>query len=454
MVNVGQVKNWSKLSKNSDNYQLLIYSIIAALGGLLFGFDTGVISGAIPFIRTEFELTAYQEGFAVSNLMIACTVGALIAGPVADWGGRKKVLILCSLLFLISAIFSAFPRNFTELVIARFVGGLGVGVASVVSPMYITEISPASIRGRLVALNQLAIVFGILFSYLSNWLLLDTGINNWRFMLAAESVPSLCFLFGLMLIPESPRWLMKVGNEPGALSILNIVSGKNNAVKELEEIKKSLLQKKTSFKELFHPSIRKVLIVGVLFSLFAHLTGIDTIIYYGPIIFLESGFQTNDAFLASVLIGVTNLVFTIIGMFMVDRFGRRILLLVGMAGMGVSMAFVGYCMESSIISAKWTLLWIMIYIASFAMSIGVVIWVYLSEIYPTKVRGQALSVATMVLWMGNVILTQLFPVMMEIFSGGTFYIFSIICLISFIFFITMIKETKGLSLEQIEKIWI
>ena len=228
MVNVGQVKNWSKLSKNSDNYQLLIYSIIAALGGLLFGFDTGVISGAIPFIRTEFELTAYQEGFAVSNLMIACTVGALIAGPVADWGGRKKVLILCSLLFLISAIFSAFPRNFTELVIARFVGGLGVGVASVVSPMYITEISPASIRGRLVALNQLAIVFGILFSYLSNWLLLDTGINNWRFMLAAESVPSLCFLFGLMLIPESPRWLMKVGNEPGALSILNIVSGKNN----------------------------------------------------------------------------------------------------------------------------------------------------------------------------------------------------------------------------------
>ena len=440
--------------KQINNYQLLTYSIIAALGGLLFGFDTGVISGAIPFIRGEFELTKYQEGFAVSNLMIACTVGALIAGPIADWAGRKKVLILCGLLFLISAIFSALPLSFMELVIARFIGGLGVGVASVVSPMYITEISPANIRGRLVALNQLAIVVGILCSYLSNWILLDTGINNWRFMLATESIPSITFLFGLIFIPESPRWLMKNGDEKGALSILNIVSGKNNAVKELGEIKESLSRKKASIKELLHPSLRKVLIVGILFSLFAHLTGIDTIIYYGPIIFLESGFQTNDAFLASVIIGITNLVFTILGMLMVDKFGRRILLLVGMAGMGVSMALVGFCMESDIISAKWTLLWIMTYIASFAMSIGVVIWVYLSEIFPTKVRGQALSVATMVLWLGNVILTQLFPIMMEAFGGSTFYIFSIICLISFIFFVTMIKETKGLSLEEIEKIWL
>lgn len=235
---------------------------------------------------------------------------------------------------------------------------------------------------------------------------------------------------------------------------MNIVSGKKNAVKELGEIKESLSRKKASIKELLHPSLRKVLIVGILFSLFAHLTGIDTIIYYGPIIFLESGFQTNDAFLASVIIGITNLVFTILGMLMVDKFGRRILLLVGMAGMGVSMALVGFCMESDIISAKWTLLWIMTYIASFAMSIGVVIWVYLSEIFPTKVRGQALSVATMVLWLGNVILTQLFPIMMEAFGGSTFYIFSIICLISFIFFVLMIKETKGLSLEQIERIWI
>jgi sugar porter (SP) family MFS transporter len=434
--------------------QLLIFSTAAALGGLLFGFDTGVISGAIHFIKIEFNLNAYQEGFAVSNLMIACVIGALLAGPIADWTGRKKVLILCAVLFTVSAILSALPRSFTELVIARFIGGMGVGMASVVSPMYIAEISPAKIRGRLVALNQLAIVVGILLSYLSNWLLVDTGINNWRYMLVAEILPAITFLVGLFFIPESPRWLTKEGLEKEALDVLNVVAGAENADHELQEVKKSLAEKKTSLKELFHPSLRRVLIVGILFSLFAHITGIDTIIYYGPIIFLESGFKTDSALLASVMIGITNLIFTFVGMAMVDKAGRKFLLLVGLAGMGISMVLVGFCMQSDIISAKWTLLWIMTYIASFAMSIGVVIWVYLSEIYPTRVRGQALSVATMVLWLGNVILTQLFPVMMERFGGGTFYIFSFICLLAFIFTWTMVKETKGVSLEEIEEMWV
>ena len=439
---------------DTDKNQLLIFSTAAALGGLLFGFDTGVISGAIHFIKIEFNLNAYQEGFAVSNLMIACVIGALLAGPIADWTGRKKVLILCAVLFTVSAILSALPRSFTELVIARFIGGMGVGMASVVSPMYIAEISPAKIRGRLVALNQLAIVVGILLSYLSNWLLVDTGINNWRYMLVAEILPAITFLVGLFFIPESPRWLTKEGLEKEALDVLNVVAGAANADHELQEVKKSLAEKKTSLKELLHPSLRRVLIVGILFSLFAHITGIDTIIYYGPIIFLESGFKTDSALLASVMIGITNLIFTFVGMAMVDKAGRKFLLLVGLAGMGISMMLVGFCMQSDMISAKWTLLWIMTYIASFAMSIGVVIWVYLSEIYPTRVRGQALSVATMVLWLGNVILTQLFPVMMERFGGGTFYIFSFICLLAFIFTWTMVKETKGVSLEEIEEMWV
>tara|TARA_B100001013_G_scaffold248017_1_gene153767 strand:- start:660 stop:1994 length:1335 start_codon:yes stop_codon:yes gene_type:complete len=434
--------------------QLLIFSTAAALGGLLFGFDTGVISGAIHFIKIEFNLNAYQEGFAVSNLMIACVIGALLAGPIADWTGRKKVLILCAVLFTVSAILSALPRSFTELVIARFIGGMGVGMASVVSPMYIAEISPAKIRGRLVALNQLAIVVGILLSYFSNWVLVDTGINNWRYMLVAEILPAITFLVGLFFIPESPRWLTKEGLEKEALDVLNVVAGAANADHELQEVKKSLAEKRTSLKELLHPSLRRVLVVGILFSLFAHITGIDTIIYYGPIIFLESGFKTDSALLASVMIGITNLIFTFVGMAMVDKAGRKFLLLVGLAGMGISMMLVGFCMQSDMISAKWTLLWIMTYIASFAMSIGVVIWVYLSEIYPTRVRGQALSVATMVLWLGNVILTQLFPVMMERFGGGTFYIFSFICLLAFIFTWTMVKETKGVSLEEIEEMWV
>ena len=439
---------------DTDKNQLLIFSTAAALGGLLFGFDTGVISGAIHFIKIEFNLNAYQEGFAVSNLMVACVIGALLAGPIADWTGRKKVLILCAVLFTFSAILSALPRSFTELVIARFIGGMGVGMASVVSPMYIAEISPAKIRGRLVALNQLAIVVGILLSYLSNWLLVDTGINNWRYMLVAEILPAITFLVGLFFIPESPRWLTKEGLEKEALDVLNVVAGTANSDHELQEVKKSLAEKRTSLKELLHPSLRRVLIVGILFSLFAHITGIDTIIYYGPIIFLESGFKTDSALLASVMIGITNLIFTFVGMAMVDKAGRKFLLLVGLAGMGISMMLVGFCMQSDMISAKWTLLWIMTYIASFAMSIGVVIWVYLSEIYPTRVRGQALSVATMVLWLGNVILTQLFPVMMERFGGGTFYIFSFICLLAFIFTWTMVKETKGVSLEEIEEMWV
>ena len=439
---------------DTDKNQLLIFSTAAALGGLLFGFDTGVISGAIHFIKIEFNLNAYQEGFAVSNLMVACVIGALLAGPIADWTGRKKVLILCAVLFTVSAILSALPRSFTELVIARFIGGMGVGMASVVSPMYIAEISPAKIRGRLVALNQLAIVVGILLSYFSNWVLVDTGINNWRYMLVAEILPAITFLVGLFFIPESPRWLTKEGLEKEALDVLNVVAGAANADHELQEVKKSLAEKRTSLKELLHPSLRRVLIVGILFSLFAHITGIDTIIYYGPIIFLESGFKTDSALLASVMIGITNLIFTFVGMAMVDKAGRKFLLLVGLAGMGISMMLVGFCMQSDIISAKWTLLWIMTYIASFAMSIGVVIWVYLSEIYPTRVRGQALSVATMVLWLGNVMLTQLFPVMMERFGGGTFYIFSFICLLAFIFTWTMVKETKGVSLEKIEEMWV
>ena len=439
---------------DTNKNQLLIFSTVAALGGLLFGFDTGVISGAIPFIKLEFYLNSYQEGFAISNLMIACVIGALIAGPIADWTGRKKVLILCAVLFIVSAILSALPRSFTELVIARFIGGIGVGVASVVSPMYIAEISPAKIRGRLVALNQLAIVIGILLSYLSNWLLVDTGINNWRYMLVAEILPATTFLMGLFFILESPRWLTKEGLEKDALDVLKVVAGAVNADHELQKIKKSLAEKKTSLKELLHPSLRRVLIVGILFSLFAHITGIDTIIYYGPIIFLESGFKTDSALLASVIIGITNLIFTFVGMAMIDKAGRKFLLLVGIAGMGISMTLVGFCMQSDMISAKWTLLWIMTYIASFAMSIGVVIWVYLSEIYPTRVRGQALSVATMVLWLGNVILMQLFPVMMERFGGGTFYIFSFICLLAFIFTWTMVKETRGVSLEEIEKMWV
>ncbi len=425
-------------------------SFVAAVGGLLFGFDTGVISGAISFVTLHFQLSAHQTGFAVSNLMIACTIGALIAGPLTDRVGRKKILILAAFFFAISALLSAIPRTFSELIIARFIGGLAVGIASVLSPMYITEISPAKIRGRLVALNQLAIVVGILIAYFSNYLLVNTGPNNWRWMFGVEIIPALFFTFVLFLIPESPRWLMKQGSIEKSRQILAKIGGEAHAKVEIEEIKASLTEDQGTYKDLFKPGLRKVLLIGVLLALFAHITGIDTIIYYGPTIFMKAGFQSNaSAIFGSVLIGLINLIFTLVGIALVDKVGRKSLLLIGLTGMGISMVLVGLASNS----AQFVVIPVLTFIASFAMSIGVVIWVYLAEIFPTNLRGRAMSIATFVLWISNVLITQIFPWMLETMKQYTFYVLAGTCVIALLFTKTMVFETKNKSLEELEQYW-
>ncbi|MFC1551208.1 sugar porter family MFS transporter [Candidatus Latescibacterota bacterium] len=451
------IESGNSVTSSADNGSIMyayFISFVAAVGGLLFGFDTGVISGAIPFIIDHFSLNSHQAGFAVSNLMIACTVGATFSGPLTDRFGRKKILILAAFLFVASAVMSAFPRTFSELIVARFIGGLAVGVASVISPMYIAEISPAHIRGRLVALNQLAIVTGILMSGVSNWLLVDIGANNWRWMFAAEAMPAGLFLIALFYIPDSPRWLLKQGISDAAYKVLARVGGSAHAEIEMRQIKENLDQEEGTLHELFRPGLRKVLLVGVLLALFAHITGIDTIIYYGPIIFMKAGYQSaSSALLATVAIGITNLVFTIVGISMVDKFGRKNLLLTGMAIMTVAITLVGYTFQSETINPILIIVPTLVFCASFTMSMGVVIWVYLSEIYPTKIRGRAVSIATMVLWLSNVVIAQVFPWIMEKIAGNTFYVFSGICVIAFIFIWTMITETKGKTLEEIEKMW-
>ena len=444
--------------KSEENGGSLMYvyavSFVAAIGGLLFGFDTGVISGTIQFVTAHFELNTVQEGFAVSNLLIGCIIGASFTGMISDRIGRKKVLIATALLFIVSAVFSALPRTFIELIAARFVGGIAVGGASVLSPVYIAEISPARIRGRLVSFNQLAIVTGILLSYFSNWLLVDTGDNNWRWMFAAEAVPAALFLSVLFSVPESPRWLIKRGMQDTAAAVLKKIGGAIHARTEMQEIKTAMQKEKGSIKELLHPGLRLALITGILLAIFQQITGINTVIYYAPKIFMKAGYESaSSALLSSVIVGFTNMICTVIAISYVDRFGRKPLLLFGLAGMGLSFVFAGFAMHQGELAAGLILVPIIAYVAFFAMSLGPVVWVLLSEIFPTEIRGTAMSIATMVLWISCFAVAQTFPWLVEKFAESTFYMFSVICLAAFIFVFYMVRETKGKSLEEIEKMW-
>lgn len=442
-------------SDRSSIVYLYLVSVVAAVGGLLFGFDTGVISGAIPFVTKHFNLNAHQEGFTVSNLIIGCIIGALCAGSLSDRFGRKKILILSALFFIISAVLSAIPRTIIELIIARFIGGLAVGAASVISPLYIAEISPARIRGRLVSLNQFTIVLGILITYFTNWLIVDIGPDNWRWMFAIETLPAGLFLIALFIVPESPRWLTKNGKLSDALAILIRVGGKKHAEVEIEEIKASMEIEKGSIKELFKPGLRKVLLVAILLSFFSQVTGIDSVVYYAPKVFMRAGFEsTNSAFLASIMVAVTLLIFTVVAMLTIDRFGRKPLLLIGTVGMGISFAFAGFAFQSTTIGSIWVFVPIITFIAFFAMSFGPIPWVFMSEVFPTKIRGRAVALATMVLWMSNFLVAQFFPWLVETIGGGTYYLFASICVIAFVFVWLMITETKGKSLEEIEKMWL
>ncbi len=443
------------LSANKEN-TVYVYAIllVAAMGGLLFGFDTGVISGAIPFVTEAFSLNAHQEGFAVSNLLIGCILGASTAGILSDAFGRKKILIASALFFLASAALSAFPRNFIELVIARFIGGYGVGMASMLSPLYIAEISPARIRGRLVSLNQFTIVGGILLSYLTNWFLVDIGPANWRWMFGSEALPAFLFLIALFAVPESPRWLVKQGMVDKALGILTRIGGKTHAEIELVDINTTIAHEKGSIRELFKPGLIMVLLIGVMLAVFQQITGINTVIYYAPKIFMRAGYESaSSALLAQVIVGITNFFCTIIAIVTIDKFGRKPLLLIGLAGMGISFSLAGFAYSYESIGATWILLPIILYVAFFAMSLGPVVWVLIAEIFPTKIRGRAMSIATMALWISCFLVSQTFPWLVDFIEEKTFYLYGAICILAFLFVSSMVTETKGKTLEEIEKLW-
>lgn len=435
---------------------VILISVVAAFGGLLFGFDTAVISGTINFIQPYFGLSEAGLGWTVSSLLFGCIAGVSIAGKAGDQYGRKKVLMFAAALFFISALGSALSHQLFYFVTARIIGGIGVGIASILSPMYIAEIAPAKSRGTLVSLNQLAIVVGILVAFFSNYLLVNSGENNWRWMLVVMAAPAILLFFSLIFVPESPRWLVSQGKNKSAFNVLVKTSGEELAQAELKQIEDTLkMKEESSYNDLLVPKMKPILFLGIILAIFQQITGINTIMYYAPKIFAQVGQSNDSALLQTIAIGGTNLFFTIVAMLLIDKFGRKFLVLTGSLGMTLMLAGLSMLYFFQQTSGILVLIFILGYIAFFAASLGPAVWVVIAEIFPNRLRSKGMSIAIVALWIACTIITIVFPVMLEKLSGGlTFLIFALICLINLIYVWIKVPETKGKSLEELEKVLI
>lgn len=433
---------------------LLTISLVTALGGLLFGYDISVISGTIPFITDFFSMDEQMKGWVVSSALIGCILGASYAGRLGDKFGRKKILLATSILFAISAIGSGMAATIPSFVIYRIIGGLAVGGASVLAPMYIAEVSPAQVRGRMVSVNQLTIVIGIAMAYYINYLLLATGDVAWRWMLAAEAVPALLFFAALFIVPESPRWLVARNRNNEASAILTKVAGSEFAGFELQEINESLRgkEKRGTLKDAFKKKYAFILFIGIFLAVFQQWSGINVIFFYAPDIFAKANLGINDSLFQTTLVGLTNVVFTVLAMRVIDKIGRKKLMLIGAAGMAICYLLIGYLFQSAKTESLFLLSLLIVTPAFFAFGLGPTVWVVLSEIFPNKIRGAAMSVSTFSLWVACYLLTLTFPVFVEWFSAAnTFWIYAFICVVGFVVILKYLPETKGISLEKLEK---
>ncbi|MGW8316768.1 MAG: sugar porter family MFS transporter [Bacteroidales bacterium] len=459
------------MGESKHRFYLLRLAITAALGGFLFGYDTAVISGTLFFVREQFLLSPALEGWYVSSALIGCVIGVSGAGWLSDRYGRKSLLLLTGSLFSISAIGCAVSAHFPGLVIYRFIGGMGVGIASMLSPLYISEISPPERRGRLVALYQLAITVGILGAFfVNNWLLRFSetpGVVRgrgmelifheevWRAMLGMEALPALAFLILVITIPESPRWLVVHGKEEKAGSILARIDSSLDPGQEIREIRETLSLEKGSWKMLLEPGMKTAVFLGVALAVLAQFTGIDAIIYYGPRIMEQAGFEIGEALGGQVIIGIVNVLFTLFAIWKIDTIGRKPLLMAGTSGMLVSLIAIGVLFGIHRAEGILLIVFILVFIASFAFSLGPVVWVILSEIYPNSIRGRTMSIATVATWMGTSIIGQMIPMSLEsIGPMFTFWIFALFCLPTLWIGWRIMPETKGKTLEEIEKYWL
>ena len=439
--------------------------LVAALGGMLFGYDTGVIAGAIGFLQTHFQLSGAMKGWVASSALLGCVMGVALAGIVSDYAGRKKIQILSAILFLVSALGTAVAESVTTLVVYRLLGGIGVGIASIAAPMYIAEISPARIRGRMVSVNQFAIVSGMLITYFVNYFIARGGGEawnmtvGWRWMFASESIPSILYLLLLFSVPESPRWLVEQGRVARARTILVRIAGPRSADAEMQMIGDTAAKETQRNLRLFAPEMRFVLFLGVMLAILQQVTGINVFLYYGTEIFKQLGSVADVALLETVLVGAVNLTFTLIAIWTVDRLGRRPLMILGSAGMGISLLAMGAAAQFHLVAA-WMLVFILGYIACFALSVGPVTWVILSEMFPNSIRGRAMSLAALALWTSNFLVSQTFPMMDEnpwlvarFNHGFPFYVYGAFCALLLVVVWRGVPETKGQSLEEIENHW-
>lgn len=438
-----------------------LLSSVAALGGFLFGYDTAVINGANQYLTVHFALNPTQEGFAGASAILGCIPGAMGAGFLADRFGRRKLLFVCAVLYAVSGLLSAIPNTFWQFLVARFIGGLGIGASSMVCPVYIAEIAPAERRGRLGVLFQLALVIGIfltLFVNLGVQRLGDTAWNTatgWRWMMGLALVPALAFFILLLVVPESPRWLIQAGRDAEARATLEKIGGPAHADAEIAAVRSVVGEEEGGFSELFHARFRRPLFIAVVVMAVSQFSGINAIIYYSTKIFANAGVGVDNAFKSSALIGFVNLLFTFVAVACVDRAGRRRLLLIGLGVQVAALLATGWMFHTGQ-GGPGLLVAIVTFIAAFAMSLGPISWLLSSEIFPTKVRGRAMSIAAFTVWVSCYVVAQTFPMLNDnpaIGPAKTFWVYAACCLAGFVFVLALVPETKGRSLEEIERSW-
>ncbi len=443
--------------------------VVAALGGLLFGYDWVVIGGAKPFFERHFQLNSeFARGWANSCALIGCLVGAVVAGALSDMFGRKRLLIFSAFLFMVTSIGNGLAPNFATFIIWRMLGGVAIGLASNLSPMYIAEVAPAQIRGRLVAINQLTIVIGILLAQFVNWFLVRNlpagatdefirgswyGQVGWRWMFALTAVPALLFFAGMFMVPESPRWLAKSGSHTSAKSVLGRIGGERYAAAALADIEATLVNEieRVDFRELLDPRMKRVLVLGVTLAVFQQWCGINVIFNYAEEVFRAAGYDVSDVLKNIAWTGSVNLLFTFVALGLVDRGGRRPLMLSGAAGLAVIYTAMGICYRGDV--KGWPMLVLVLAaIGCYAMSLAPVTWVVISEIFPNRIRGAAMSVAVSSLWIACFVLTYTFPLLNKVLGpAGTFWLYASICVFGFVFIFFRLPETKGKTLEDIER---